>query len=367
MNVRYSILYVFFLWTTIGMGQENGSISGSVLDQTNGDPLAFASILLKNKEGHVLTGTITDGNGVFQFTELTAGEYLLEIEFIGYTTQQIPVELVTGQHLKLPVLELAESAEILEGVTLTAQKSTIEQRLDKKVVNVGKDLISQGPSAIDLMNNLPSVNIGSDGNISFRGSENVRILIDGKLSNLENPADALQQIPSNTIKKVELISNPSAKYNPDGLNGIINIILKKTSQEGWNLGFSANSIIAQRERYNSNISLNFRPNTSNYYLEYSYGLGDQITDGVVNRFDLNSNQITRNINNRESHVIRLGADFYPSKNTILSIFTNQNFYNAAFDGFKEVVFEEDAENNFTLDDFLTGITIPKPIIRIING
>ena len=353
MSVRYGILYMLFLWSAFILGQNNGSISGLVVDKASGEPLAFASVVLQNQAGAVLTGSITDGKGIFEFEALASGSYLLVIEFIGYTTQQLPVELADNEQLRLPILELAESVEILEGVTLTAQKSTIEQRVDRKVVNIGKDLISQSPSAIDLMNNLPSVNIGSDGNISFRGSENVRILIDGKLSNLENPADVLQQIPSNTIKKIELIGNPSAKYNPDGLNGIINIILKKESQEGWNLGFSANSIIAQRERYNSNISLNFKPNTTNYYLEYSYGLGDQITDGVVNRFDLNSNQITRNVNNRESQVVRLGADFYPSKNTILSLFTTQNFYNAAFDGFKEVVFEEDAESDFALDDFLT--------------
>lgn len=334
-------------------GQETGSISGVVMDNANNLPLAFASVVLKNNQEQVLTGTITDGKGTFQFAELAPGTYFLEVEFIGYSTQQIPVSLAQKQEVSLPPLFLSQSVEALEGVTITAEKSTIEQRLDRKVVNVGKDLISQGPSAIDLMGNLPSVNIGSDGNISFRGSENVRILIDGKLSNLENPADALQQIPSNSIKKIELITNPSAKYNPDGLNGIINIILKKTSQEGWNVAFSANSIIAQRERYNSNISLNFKPNKTNYYLEFSNGFGDQITDGVVNRFDLNSNQVTRNINNRESNVIKLGGDFYPSKNTIFSLFTNQNFYKAAFDGQKDVIFEGDPTNDFALDDFLT--------------
>ena len=116
------------------------------------------------------------------------------------------------------------------------------------------------------------------------------------------------------------------------LNGIINIVLKKSTQEGWNLSFGANSIIAQRERYNNNLSINFKPNKANYYLEYSNSFGDQITDSYVNRFDLNSNQITQNVNNRESNVLKLGADFYLSSNTILSVFTNQNFYNAAIDG-----------------------------------
>ncbi|MEM8846736.1 MAG: carboxypeptidase-like regulatory domain-containing protein, partial [Bacteroidota bacterium] len=271
--MRQVILYLAFLVSGTVLSQNTGSISGLVTEEINGEPLAYASVVIKNKENVIVNGTITDGKGTFQFTELVAGSYLLEIEFIGYTSLQIPVELKSQQKVQLPLLALSESAEALEGVTITGQKSTVEQKLDRKVINVGKDLISQGPSAIDLMNNLPSVNIGSDGTLSFRGSDNVRILIDGKLSNLENPAEVLQQIPSNSIKKVELITNPSAKYNPDGLNGIINIILKKTAQEGWNVAFGANSIIAQRERYNSNLSLNFKPGETNYYLEYSNGFG----------------------------------------------------------------------------------------------
>ncbi len=351
--MRKIILYSILFFCGVVTAQNTGAILGVVTDKANDQPLAYASLVLKDQGGTIINGTITDRKGFFEFTELAVGTYLLEIEFIGYTRQEIPVKLETQQQVTLPSIALSESAEVLEGVTITAQKSTVEQRLDRKIINVGADLISQGPSAVDLMNNLPSVNIGSDGTVSFRGSDNVRILIDGKLSNLENPADVLQQIPSNSIKKIELITNPSAKYNPDGLNGIINIILKKTAQEGWNVAFGANSIIAQRERYNSNLSLNFKPGTSNYYLEYSNGFGDQVTDGIVNRFDLNSNQITHNVNNRESHFIKLGADFYLSKKSILSVFTNQNLFNAIFDGQKDVVFEENQENNFFLNDFLT--------------
>ncbi len=334
-------------------GQFNGTIFGKVLDEGNNQPLAFASVVLKTQEETVISGTITDNDGKFKLTELATGTYVLEIEFIGFTSNKTTVSLKEDEIINLPVLYLSESVERLEGVTITSQKSTIEQRLDRKVVNVGKDLISQGPSAIDLMNNLPSVNINSDGNISFRGSENVRILVDGKLSNLENPAEVLQQIPSNSIKKIELITNPSAKYNPDGLNGIINIVLKKTAQEGWNVAFSANSIIAQEERYNSSLSLNFKHKKTNYYLEYNNGFGDQIIDGMLNRFDLNSNQITRSAYNRNSNVIKLGIDFYPFENTVFSIFTNQNFYNLEIDGDKDVVFEDDAQLNFALYDLLT--------------
>ncbi|MEX0312925.1 MAG: carboxypeptidase regulatory-like domain-containing protein, partial [Allomuricauda sp.] len=344
--VRNILFYAsLFIGSTL-FGQHNGALSGQVLDEGNGQPLAFASVVLQTQEEKVFSGTITDDKGRFQFTELAAGRYLLKIEFIGFKPSQMPIQLEVGQTMKLPTLYLSENTELLEGVTVVAQKSTVEQRLDRKVVNVGKDLISQGPSAIDLMNNLPSVNINSDGNLSFRGSENVRILVDGKLSNLENPAEVLQQIPSNSIKKIELITNPSAKYNPDGLNGIINIVLKKTAQEGWNIAFSANSIIAQEERYNSSLSLNFKPKKTNYYLEYNNGFGDQIIDGQLNRFDLNSNQLTRSAYDRKSNVIKFGIDFYPFKNTIFSVFTDQNFHDLEIDGDKDVVFDNDASLNF---------------------
>ncbi|WP_420601740.1 TonB-dependent receptor domain-containing protein [Flagellimonas sp.] len=350
--MRKTLFYASLLIGGTLFGQLNGTISGQVLDQGNNQPLAFASVVLKTQEEAIISGTITDNEGKFKLIELAAGTYVLEIEFIGFASKKTTISIKGDEIINLPVLYLSESAERLEGVTITSQKSTIEQRLDRKVVNVGKDLISQGPSAIDLMNNLPSVNINSDGNLSFRGSENVRILVDGKLSNLENPAEVLQQIPSNSIKKIELITNPSAKYNPDGLNGIINIVLKKTAQEGWNMAFSANSIIAQEERYSSSLSLNFKPKKTNYYLEYNNGFGDQIIDGLLNRFDLNSNQITRSAYNRKSNVIKLGVDFYPFKNTIFSVFTNQNFYNLEIDGDKNVVFEDDASMNFALNDLL---------------
>ena len=351
--MRSAIFFIFLFTSVLLNGQEKGSIQGEILDKKNNEPLAFASVIVKNQQNEIILGTITDEKGKFRFQNLVANTYVLEIEFIGFIKLRETVEVKPKQIVELPAFHLTEDAELLEEVVITAEKSTIEQRIDRKVVNVGKDLISQGPAAIDLMNNLPSVNVNSDGNISFRGSSNVRILIDGKLSNLENPDEVLQQIPSNSIKRIELISNPSAKYNPDGLNGIINIVLKKKSQDGWNVALNTNAIFAQEQRYSNRLSLNLKPGKSNFYLEYNNSFGDQITDGFLNRFDLNSSQITRNVNNRRSNVIKLGADFYPSKNSILSILTNQNLYKASFDGLKNIVFHDTTgDSDFSLDDLL---------------
>ncbi|MET1260132.1 outer membrane beta-barrel family protein [Flagellimonas sp. DF-77] len=348
--MRLTFLFLTLCFALPLHTQQNASLSGSVLDGQNGQPLAFATVVLSDETGSLLTGTVTDGKGNFRITA-PLGAYVLEVEFIGFGPQQLPITL-KDKDVMLPPISLYEAVESLEGVTIRGIQPAIEQRLDRKVVTIGEELAAQGATAIELMNNLPSVTIGSDGTISFRGSENVRILIDGKLSNLENPAEILQQIPTNTIHKIELITNPSAKYNPDGLNGMINIVLKKNARQGWSLVFGANSILAQRERYNSNIALTYRPNTTNITFEYSNGFGDQITDGNVNRFDLDSQQLTRNNNNRESHFLGLGVDFRPSEKTFLSLATQQNFQNAEYDGQKDVFFTTSPQNDFSLDDFL---------------
>ncbi|WP_159090643.1 TonB-dependent receptor domain-containing protein [Aquimarina aquimarini] len=350
--MKYLILLVSFLCSSITVGQNVGTISGTILDKNLQEPLAFSSVVVKDDKGTIVMGTITEDSGQFILTDLAPQTYTIEIEFIGYKSQQHSIELKSGVPVKDLTIYLEENVEMLEGVLVTSQKSTIEQRIDRKIINVGKDLISQGPSAIDIMNNLPSVNVNSDGNITFRGSQNVRILIDGKLSNLENSGDILQQIPSNTIKKIELITNPSAKYNPDGLNGIINVVLKKSGNTGWNLGVNSSVTIAQRERYNNGFSFNYKPGATNFYVEYANRFGDQITDGRVNRFDLNSNQTTRNINNRKSNNIKLGTDIYLSDKHTVSLFTNQNFYKAYFDGGKQVVFKQNESENFGLNDLL---------------
>ena len=135
-------------------------------------------------------------------------------------------------------LRLQEDVEALGEVTVVAERSTIQQRIDRKVITVGKDLITAGPTASDIMNNLPSVSVDQQtGDISLRGNSNVRVMVDGKFTNVP-AAQLLKQIPSNSIKQIELITNPSAKYNPEGMSGIINIVLHKNTLVGFNGSFN---------------------------------------------------------------------------------------------------------------------------------
>src|SRR5690606_20833750 len=198
-----------------------GTINGTVIDQSLKQPIPYATVAIKSDDS-VIQGGITEEDGGFKLTNISAGKYILEVQFIGYQTYQKNITISTENYkVNLGTIALVENVTELEGVSVVAERSTIEQKIDRKVINVGKDLTTQGASASDIMNNLPSINVDQQtGALSMRGNSNVRVMVDGKLSNV--PVEQLlKQIPSTSIKQIELITNPSAKYNPEGMSGII--------------------------------------------------------------------------------------------------------------------------------------------------
>ena len=201
-----------------------GSISGKVIDKNSKLPIPYVNVSVK-LEGKLITGGITQDNGSFTIKNLELKEYTVEFQFMGYKKQIVSANLLTNKNVNLNIISIEEDAIQLEGVEIVKEKSTYEQKIDRKIINVGKDLISAGATAGEILNNIPSVSVDAQTNaISLRGNENVRVLIDGKPTNID-PAQLLKQIPSASIKQIELITNPSAKYNPEGMSGIINIVL----------------------------------------------------------------------------------------------------------------------------------------------
>ena len=195
--------------------ENTGSISGKVIDKKTNEPLPYVNIVVK-ENNKVVTGGITSDKGIFQIKNLALKEYVVEIQFIGYKTILKSVKLTENSDVNLNTIAIEEDAIQLKGVEIVSERSTIEQKIDRKVINVGKDLTTAGATASEIMNNIPSVNVDQDGKISLRGNENVRVLVDGRPSNIE-ASQLLKQIPSTSIKKIELITNPSAKYNPEGM------------------------------------------------------------------------------------------------------------------------------------------------------
>ena len=332
-----------------------GTISGLVLDKTLHEPVPYAAVILKTKEGDsTITGGITEEDGRFELRELPEGEFTFVIQFIGYESYIQPVHITRdNRKIDLGTIELEEVAEELAGVEVVAERTTIEQRIDRKVINVGKDLTTAGATASDIMNNLPSINLDQQtGDISMRGNSNVRVMVDGKLSNVP-VAQLLRQIPSTSIKSIELITNPSAKYNPEGMSGIINIILHKNANIGFNGSINTGVTKGREAKFNSSLDLNYRNGKVNLYGNAGTNIGKYVNGGYIARSVEQLRQDFDFFNNNKSYLYKLGIDFYLNDHHTLSFFTNQNIYDGSGNGSTAVTYALAPELNTTqfLDNF----------------
>ncbi|UOB16970.1 TonB-dependent receptor domain-containing protein [Abyssalbus ytuae] len=332
-----------------------GTVTGKVIDNALKQPVPYASIIIKSKaEGTTITGGITDDAGSFEIKDVPEGSHIFEIQFIGYITFSKEITISSGNRkIDLGTITLEENVQELEGVDVVAERTTIEQRIDRKVINVGKDLTTAGATASDIMNNIPSVSVDQQtGAISLRGNENVRVMVDGKLSNV--PVDQLlKQIPSSSIKSIELITNPSAKYNPEGMSGIINIVLHKNVNIGFNGNVNMGLSYEEEAKFNSSIDLNYRRGKFNLYGNYGNNISKNINYGYVEREDdpstdsFNENQV-QNFdfkNNNKSHLYKVGVDFYLNEKNTLSFFTNQNLYDGKGYGLTKITAYDPAVAN----------------------
>ena len=302
--------------------ETTGMISGKIIDKKTSEPLPYVNIVVK-ENSTVVTGGITSDKGTFQIKNLPLKDYTIEIQFIGYKTISQNAKLTENSTLNLNTIALEEDAIQLKGVSIVSEKSSIEQKIDRKVINVGKDLISAGATASEIMNNIPSVNVDQDGKLSLRGNENVRVLIDGRPSNIE-ASQLLKQIPSASIKKIELITNPSAKYNPEGMSGIINIVLHKNASDGFNASINTGLTFARTPKISNSTNMNYRTGKVNFFSTYGNNFGKKFNMGVISRLDDNSKQIFDIRNNDKSHLLKFGMDYYINDKNTLSVYTNQN-------------------------------------------
>jgi outer membrane receptor protein involved in Fe transport len=227
---RFILILILVLHATISMAQ---NISGKVMDKESGLAIPYATVILKDSLGNFKQGISTNENGLF-ILESEKGRFTLEVTFIGYEKEMRHIEVV-GE-IKVDIILTPASAK-LEEVTVVGEKTQIVQLIDKKVINVGKDLLAAGGDATTVLGQLAEVKVDINGNISLRGSQNVNVLLDGKPSPL-SVSELLRQIPANQISKIEIITVPSAKYRASGLTGIINIITKTKINRGFTLGSS---------------------------------------------------------------------------------------------------------------------------------
>ncbi len=323
----------------------DGSISGKVYDAALNEPLPYVNIVIKNSEGEIVTGSITLDDGTFKITKIPEGNITVSIQYIGYKTVVKEITISKGnRRVDFGTIMLEEEAAGLDAVTVIAEVSTITQKVDRKVITIGKDLAATG-TASELMVGIPSVSIDAQtGEISLRGNSNVRVMVDGKLSNIPT-AQLLRQIPSTAIKAIELITNPSAKYNPEGMSGIINIILHKNTMIGFNGNITVGLRHEKEAKFNSSLDMNYRNGKFNFYGSYSNNISKGITNGRLFRPDNNSEQLFKFLDKRQSHLFKVGLDFYLNDKNSISFFTNQNISDSSFEGKTDANFFNDSSFN----------------------
>jgi outer membrane receptor protein involved in Fe transport len=251
----------------------SGSVSGTVVAESNRRPLELVNVvLLDQSDSTLVTATATDRHGQFRIDSIARGRYFLHFSLIGYREAVFEhVDLdSTRSDLIVGTITLKAAAIRLDEVAVTADKPVLHNSIDRKVYNVQRDLLSTSGSASDLLQNIPSVQVDIDGTVSLRGSANVLMLVNGKPSPLlgKNRAEVLQQMPGSSIERVEVMTNPSARFKPDGTSGIINIVLKKSAAAGLNGTPSAN--VGNHRRFHGGATLNYNPGSYNLYGSYDY-------------------------------------------------------------------------------------------------
>ena len=317
-----------FLYITNFSNAQNKIITGKILDKKNNNPIAYATVTCKNSNDKIITGVITNDKGEFKIYKLPKENIHLLFQFIGYTSIQKSIDLSTNEtNYSLKDIYLKENITKLNEIKIQGETTTITQKIDRKIINIGNDLMSTGGNSFEMLQNISSVDIDQiSGTISLRGNENVRVLVNGKPSNL-NSKQLLSQIPSNSVKNIEIITNPSAKHSPEGMSGIINIILKKSTIIGFNGTITGGITHSKNTRPESSLSLNYKKKNINFYGSYNTSWGDYETVNDLTRTDKNLFQNIDFLNKSYNNSFKIGADIDLTEKSILSLYTSQNFDN----------------------------------------
>ena len=324
------ILYIFlFFFNSLSSqtSQIKGTVSGS------DELLAFATIMLKNaSDSALIKAEVTDENGQFRFTELNQGVYFIEASYVGYQTYQSSTLTVKQDILVLEPITLNSVSAALAEVVVVAEKPIIEVLADKTVFNVDKTLNSTGTNGFELLRKAPGVIIDNNNNVILDGKTGVQIFIDGKASILagEDLNNYLQSLQSTDIEAIEIITQPSSKYDAAGNAGIINIRLKKDKRLGTNGTLSSGYAYGRNSRYNSSLSFNNRTRQTNFFGTYSNSLGNSWSFINLDRIQQNVryDSRTETLSDRATHNVKLGWDLFPKANHTFGILVNGNFFNS---------------------------------------
>ena len=323
-----------------------GSISGKLVDAQN-KPVSYATVTLLRSDSSVVNGDLSKDDGSFNITPTGIGNFRLVIQSIGVATKYMSVQITAdAPDKKLGKIKITQTENTLKDVSVVGEKPIMELSVDKKVFNVEKNTTTAGGSAADVLQNVPSVSVDGDGNVSLRGKSDVTILIDGKPSTLlgTDVASALQSLPAGSIESVEVITNPSAKYDAQGSTGIINIVTKKDGRFGMNGNVTLGA--GTHDKYNGNLGLNARKGKWTVFLNSSVRLNSSYNNVTTNRYNKKTDTSTggqyqnyhtyenvpRNFN---GYFNSIGASFDPDKYNSITLTENINKMDFSFKDYSD--------------------------------
>lgn len=305
------ILSLLFLSVTAfaqnGPGGKKVTVTGTVTDGTTKEPLEFANIVVLNPAGTTMGGGLTDDKGKFTF-DVAPGVYKIVFNFFSYKDFTIESREISGD-TNLGTIALESDATTIEGVEIIAERTTVELKLDKRVYNIGNDMMVKGGTVSDVLDNVPSLSVDAEGNVALRGNQSVTILIDGRPSNLagSNVAEVLRLLPADSVDKVEVITNPSARYDAEGGGGIVNIILKKGKADGFNGSLIANT--GDPANHGGSANLNYRSENFNLYSNLGYNYRNNPGNSKTNSRYLDDDNNTESYTNERRTNDRLRKGF----------------------------------------------------------
>lgn len=314
------------LISNLSFAQKKGiTIKGKVVEKQSQQPVEFATVMIGHKDSkRVLSGATTTVDGSFEL-QADSNNFYVEISFIGFNNQTITEFEVVKDVVDLGLIELSDNSQIIDNVEVRAERSQMEFKLDKKVFNVGQDISSTGASALDVLDNVPSVEVNIEGQIALRGNTGVQILINGKPSVLASEeSNALGTITADMIDRIEVITNPSAKHDAEGTAGIINIVLKKEERKGANGSVSVNT--GWPHNHSVGLSLNYRTEKFNLFSQLGAGYRSlprytkNINEDLVENISILSDGLE--YRNEAFFNVLLGADYHIDARNVLTLSGN---------------------------------------------
>jgi iron complex outermembrane receptor protein len=315
----------FFLLSFCSLYAHSQSSLNGIIKDPSGAPLAYVGVLIKNQaDSTILFSSQTNEQGEFSFKKIASGKYSLLVKSLGYSSYKTVVTLTENSTLQLPPINLKESAINLKDVEIAVEKPFVQIQGEKKVYNVAQNMVNTGGTAQDVLQRLPSVSVDIDGNLALRGNTSVQVWLDGKpMGSSTTVTQLLQQLPASSIDKIEMITNPSARYDAEGTGGIINIVTKNV--EGKSLGgfVEGSWLVPNKANFNSGITI--KRNKWAFQLGYSYrydprwAYNSSLRTSDFNQQPLTTEYIGIKNNVRQNHGVRLGLDYIASQTSKWSL------------------------------------------------